>query len=92
MYWNYLAAIGALIWLTIMLLPWRPWDTSEVMDSTSASSDADLSAITVIIPARNEAEVIGRTLSSLKTQGHDLSIIVVDDRSTDETAFEIFRS
>jgi glycosyltransferase involved in cell wall biosynthesis len=28
----------------------------------------------------------------LKTQGHDLSIIVVDDRSTDETAFEIFRS
>jgi len=69
-----------------MLLPWRPWDTSEVMDSTSASSDADLSGITVIIPARNEAEVIGRTLSSLKTQGHDLAIIVVDDRSTDETA------
>ncbi len=86
MYWNYLAAIGALIWLTMMLLPWRPWDTREVMDSTSASSDADLSGITVIIPVRNEAEVIGTTLSSLKTQGHDVSIIVVDDRSTDESA------
>ena len=86
MYWNYLAAIGALIWLTIMLLPWRPWDTREVMDSTSASSGTDLSAITVIIPVRNEAQVIGAALSSLKTQGHDVAIIVVDDRSTDESA------
>jgi hopene-associated glycosyltransferase HpnB len=77
--------MGALIWLAIMLLPWRPWDTREVMDSNSASSDADLSDITVLIPARNEAEVIGAALSSLKTQGHDLAIVVVDDRSTDET-------
>ena len=86
MYWNYVAAIGAFIWLAMMLLPWRPWDTREVMDSTSGSSGADLSGITVLIPARNEAEVIGITLSSLKTQWHDLAIVVVDDRSTDETA------
>jgi hopene-associated glycosyltransferase HpnB len=86
MYWNYLAAIGTFIWLAIMLLPWRPWDTREVLDSASASPDADLSDITVLIPARNEAEVIGTTLGSLKTQGDDLAIIVVDDRSTDETA------
>ena len=52
----------------------------------SASPDADLSDITVLIPARNEAEVIGTTLGSLKTQGNDLAIIVVDDRSTDGTA------
>jgi hopene-associated glycosyltransferase HpnB len=84
-YWNYVAAMGALIWLAIMLLPWRPWDTREVMDSNSASSDADLSDITVLIPARNEAQVIGAALSSLKTQGRDLAIVVVDDRSTDET-------
>jgi hopene-associated glycosyltransferase HpnB len=86
MYWNYLAAIGALIWLAIMLLPWRPWDTREVMDSTSAPSDPDLSGITVIIPARNEAEAIGTTLSGVKAQGHNLAIVVVDDGSTDETA------
>lgn len=85
MYWNYLAAIGAFIWLAILLLPWRPWDTREVMDSASASPDADLSDITVLIPARNEAEMIGTTLSSLKNQGHDLAIVVVDDRSTDGT-------
>jgi len=39
----------------------------------------------VLIPARNEAEVIATTLSNLKTQGQDLAIIMVDDRSTDGT-------
>jgi hopene-associated glycosyltransferase HpnB len=85
MYWDYLASIGALIWLAILLLPWRPWDTREVLDSTSSPLDADLNDITVLIPARNEAHIIGRTLSSLKTQGHGLAIILVDDRSTDGT-------
>ena len=85
MYWDYLALIGALIWLAIILLPWRPWDTREVLDSASSPPDADLSDITVLIPARNEAHVIGATLSSLKTQGRGLAIILVDDRSTDGT-------
>ncbi len=86
MHWNYLAAAGALIWLAIMLLPWRPWDTREFMDSTSGSPEGNLSDITAIIPARNEAEVIGMTLSSLQAQGQGLAIVLVDDCSTDETA------
>ncbi len=85
MYWNGLALIAAFIWLVIILLPWRPWDTREVLDSISSPPDEDLSNITVLIPARNEAGVIGTTLSSLKTQGHGLAVIVVDDRSTDDT-------
>jgi hopene-associated glycosyltransferase HpnB len=86
MHWNYLAAIGCLVWLTIILLPWRPWGTREFMDSTSTSSEADLFDITALIPARNEAEAIGRTLSSLQAQGHRLQIVLVDDQSTDGTA------
>jgi len=85
MYWDYLASIGALIWLAILLLPWRPWDTREVLDCTSSPLDADLSDITVLIPARNEAHVIATTLSSLRTQEQGLAIILVDDRSTDGT-------
>ncbi len=85
MYWDYLAAIGAFIWLAILLLPWRPWDSHEVMDAGSACPEADLSDVTVLIPARNEAEVIGTTLTSLKNQGRDLAIVVIDDRSTDGT-------
>ena len=75
MYWDYLASIGALIWLAILLLPWRPWDTREVLDCTSSPLDADLSDITVLIPARNEAHVIATTLSSLRTQEQGLAII-----------------
>jgi hopene-associated glycosyltransferase HpnB len=45
-----------------------------------------LSDITVLIPARNEAASIQRTLSALSKQGADLKIILVDDQSADETA------
>ncbi len=85
MFWNYLAAIGAFLWLAILFLPWRPWSTREYMDSVGGSPTADLSDMTVLIPARNEAEVIGRILSSLKNQGRGLRIVLVDDRSTDGT-------
>jgi hopene-associated glycosyltransferase HpnB len=85
MYWDYLAAIGAFIWLAILFLPWRPWDSREVIDAALACPETDLSNVTVLIPARNEAEVIGTTLASLKNQGRDLSIVVIDDRSTDGT-------
>jgi hopene-associated glycosyltransferase HpnB len=85
MVWSSLAAIGAFIWLAILLLPWRPWGIREYLDSSATTPDADLSDITVLIPARNEAEVISETLSSLKTQGRDLPIVMVDDRSTDGT-------
>ncbi len=85
MYWSSLAAMGAFIWLAILFLPWRPWGTRECIDSPAASPDANLNDITVLIPARNEAEVIGTTLSSLKPQGQDISIVMVDDRSTDGT-------
>jgi hopene-associated glycosyltransferase HpnB len=85
MYWNYLAGIGAFIWLVVLLLPWRPWATRESLDSSDGSPDAALSDITVLIPARNEAEVIAKTLASLKTQGRNFPILLVDDRSSDET-------
>ncbi len=85
MYWNYFATIGCLIWLVIIFLPWRPWGTRESMDSTATSPEADLSDITTLIPARNEAGVIEKTLSSLQAQGRGLAIVLVDDESTDGT-------
>ena len=84
--WHILAFVGAAIWLSILLLPWRPWSTRECLDAGSPSSEEDLSDITVLIPARNEAELIRSTLPALQAQGSDLNIIVIDDRSTDSTA------
>lgn len=47
---------------------------------------AGSSAITVIVPARNEQEALPACLKSLIEQDYDnLRIIAVDDRSTDET-------
>ncbi len=82
---GYLAAMSALIWIAIFLMPWRPWRTREVLDGTDGASDEDLSDLTVVIPARNEAAVINRTLRALANQGRGLRIIVVDDQSIDGT-------
>ena len=81
-----LAITGAITWLTILLLPWRPWSTREVLDTSSASADEDLSDITVLIPARNEADTLQTILPALNKQGSGLHIIVVDDQSTDGTS------
>ena len=83
---NIFVLLGAAIWLSILLLPWRPWSTHEALDASSPSADEDLSDITVLIPARNEAAMIQNTLSALQAQGHNLNIIIVDDQSTDNTA------
>lgn len=79
------AITGAAIWLTILLLPWRPWSTSEVLDVSAPLPEVDLGDITVLIPARNEAETIKATLPALTAQGRGLNIILIDDQSSDGT-------
>src|SRR5215469_2462390 len=81
-----LIVLSSLVWLLILLLPWKPWCTQEQLDSSNAAKDADLSDVTVLIPARNEASGIGRTLAALKQQGKDLTVVLVDDQSSDGTA------
>ena len=80
------AITGAITWLTILLLPWRPWGTREVLDASSLPADEDLSDITVLIPARNEADMLQATLPALNEQGSGLNIIIVDDQSIDGTS------
>jgi len=76
---------GLFIWLAILFLPWRPWSIRETLDADSVFLSLDLSNVTVLIPARNEAETIQQTLTSLKAQGQNLNIILVDDQSSDNT-------
>jgi hopene-associated glycosyltransferase HpnB len=83
---NYLAIVSACVWTIILLLPWRPWATSEALDAPADPGGEDLSDITVLIPARNEAGVIKTTLEGVKAQGEHIPVILVDDRSTDGTA------
>lgn len=78
---------GLLLWWGILLLPWRPWSTQENLEPQQApSSNSNLSQIiTVLIPARNEATVIGETLRALQNQSSRLQVILIDDQSNDDT-------
>jgi hopene-associated glycosyltransferase HpnB len=81
-----LIILGSLAWPCILLFPWKPASTRERLDSDDASPQPDLSDVTVLIPARDEAESIARTLAALEQQGQNLAVIVIDDQSSDGTA------
>ena len=79
------AAAALLAWLAVLLLPWQPHRTRERLEADPAAP-RDLSDVSVVIPARDEAAVIARTLAALRLQGEGLEAIVVDDQSTDGTS------
>jgi hopene-associated glycosyltransferase HpnB len=83
--WIVLALPGALIWSTLLLLPWRPWRVREVLEANDIPANVELADVTVLIPARNEAETIASALGALNSQGHALKTVLVDDQSTDAT-------
>ena len=81
-----LAILVFLIWLYFLFLHSGFWRVDRFELPTSRSDHA--SRVAAIIPARNEAEVIGRAVSSLLRQefSGDIRLLVVDDNSTDSTA------
>src|ERR1700742_3612972 len=81
-----LIILGSLAWPCILLFSWKPGSTRERLDSDDASSKLDLPDVTVLIPARDEAESIRGALAALEQQGQNLAVIVVDDQSSDGTA------
>ena len=86
--WVLVTLPGALLWILILLLPSRPWSTREHLEADPHEPGGDLSAVTVLIPARNERATIGRTLAALRRQHPALRVVVVDDRSEDGPADE----
>jgi hopene-associated glycosyltransferase HpnB len=81
-----LVALSTLSWVVFALMPWRPWSNREVFDALDTGDGEEvLKEITVVIPARNEAEVIQQTLDSIIAQGPGLSIVLIDDNSEEAT-------
>jgi hopene-associated glycosyltransferase HpnB len=76
-------ALGGAMWLALLALPWRPWSTRERL--APAQGAVPLRDVTVLIPARDEAAVLPRTLAALAEQGEGLEVIVIDDQSGDGT-------
>jgi cellulose synthase/poly-beta-1,6-N-acetylglucosamine synthase-like glycosyltransferase len=84
-----LATISLFIWLYLALargIFWRlrPFDD----DQAKHLSPAIWPPIVAIVPARNEAQTIGKTIAALLQQDYQgqFSVIVVDDHSEDRTA------
>ena len=86
--WFWLASGSTFSWLVILMQPWQGWRNKETLDVTmnQNATPIDLTNLTVIIPARNESEVIENTLTALSYQGNGLNVIIVDDQSSDNTA------
>lgn len=80
------AWIGAAAWVGLAVGRGRFWDASadglRTPDPTTPNPD-----VHVVVPARNEADVIARTLESLLRQDYPgrFAITLVDDRSEDGT-------
>jgi hopene-associated glycosyltransferase HpnB len=84
---TYLAFVGTFLWWAILLAPWRAWSVRESLEPIADSKRSMVfSEVTVLIPARNEAQAIEQTLNGLNAQGPGLRVIVIDDQSEDDTA------
>jgi hopene-associated glycosyltransferase HpnB len=82
-----LAAISLAIWLYLVFARGGFWRTAERLDD-APDGRGPWPDVVAIMPARNESEVIARSLGSLLAQDYPgrLDIIVVDDHSEDGTA------
>lgn len=80
------AAIPLAIWIYLFLARGSFWQLHE--DDVAPKPLDNWPRVVAIVPARNEAETIARTVSSLTKQDYpgELHIIVVDDHSEDGTA------
>ncbi|HET9107747.1 MAG TPA: glycosyltransferase [Steroidobacteraceae bacterium] len=83
------AAVPPAIWVYLLLARggfWRVWRALGPQPCAAVSLAAR--RIIAVVPARNEAEGIGRAVSSLLRQTLEpaIQVIVVDDGSTDGTA------
>jgi hopene-associated glycosyltransferase HpnB len=82
-----LASAAALAWLYLLTLHGGFWRTSHRLPPATATP-GPLPSVTAVIPARNEGAVLPACLPTLLSQDYPgrLSVIVVDDDSTDGTA------
>ncbi len=83
---TFLALLSLTIWLFLWLFHGRFWQSDQMLNLNSINNKPP--SVACVIPARDEAESIGRTVRSLLDQDYagNLSIIVVDDNSVDGTA------
>ena len=85
--------LGLSIWVYLLTAHGGFWKVATLTAEVQPLYQIDRT-IAVVVPARDEADVIGSTVESLLTQtcAQHLHVFVVDDHSTDATAGSAYRS
>jgi len=84
-----IASLPLLIWAYLLLGRGQFWQTRPRLErSSNQALQPPYPSVQVVIPARNEADVLPHSLPSLLNQDYAgaVSILLVDDHSTDDTA------
>ena len=85
-----IALLSSVIWIYLLAARGGFWRAHQRDDAlpTIGATEAHWPSIVAVIPARNEAAIIGGSIGSLLRQNYrgSFAIIVVDDHSTDGTA------
>jgi hopene-associated glycosyltransferase HpnB len=76
------------VWLYLLLARGGFWLARERDDRAEPPAPANWPSVTAVVPARDEADVIARSIGSLLAQGYPgaFKVILVDDQSGDGTA------
>ncbi len=80
-----LALLSLMIWIYLICFRGQFWKTDQQLEETTLN---DFPSVCVVIPARDEADLLPMTVRSLLTQSYtgSLNLFLVDDHSTDGTA------
>jgi hopene-associated glycosyltransferase HpnB len=83
-----LGAIPLLIWLGLLLAHGKFWTADQRDDRDIPPEPASWPSVVAVVPARDEADVIARSIGSLLAQDYagEFRVILVDDSSSDGTA------
>jgi hopene-associated glycosyltransferase HpnB len=83
-----LGVLPLLIWAGLLFAHGGFWRASERDDRAAPPEPAVWPSVVAVVPARDEADVIARSIGSLLAQDYPgpLRVILVDDQSSDGTA------
>ncbi len=83
---SFSAILSALMWLGLLLHPDQPHNYKQDLPDVEKTPQKT-PFVSVVIPARNEEEILPQTLPSIFQQSYPcMEIILVDDHSSDQTA------
>jgi hopene-associated glycosyltransferase HpnB len=83
-----LAILSSLSWIHLLIFRGRFWRCDQQLSVSTVAEPTVWPSVCAIVPARNEATVLRKSLRSLLKQDYpgEFEVMLVDDQSTDETA------